>query len=309
VKNDGWTKAMVFVELQVQRNIVCILAKVITILLLCCQRGRSGGPPVEFPDVPYADVASELVSKFTPYKGPVEPDSFRNFLGVRTRCKYLPATYQAWAGKMQGLPVGRYSDGLHDAAEWCGVLSAVLEAEGQLVGVELGAGWAPWLVCATVAARQRGIAKQTLVAVEANSKNIEFLRTHFSDNDIVPEDHMIISGMCSTAARFDLAKLVAALPIVDFIHIDIQGHEAEVIKPALPALNRRVRRLIVGTHGRELDGIMFGLMSKNGWELEHEKTSVHRSPDLALVEDGSQVWKNQKIGSSRGLLSPIRKFL
>jgi hypothetical protein len=248
---------------------------------------------MEFPDVPYVDVASELVSKFRPYNGPVESDSFRNFLGVRTRCQYLPATYQSWAGKMQGLPVGRYSDGIHDAAEWCGVLSAVLEAKDQIVGVELGAGWGPWLVCATVAARQKGIARQFLVAVEAEPRNIAFIRTHFLDNGITPSDHMIIEAMCSATGSFNLSKLVLDLPIVDFIHVDIQGSELEVIEPALFTLNRRVRRLIVGTHGRELDGKMFALMSKSGWMLEHEKVSVHRSSDLALIEDGAQVWRNR----------------
>ena len=194
---------------------------------------------------------------------------------------------------MQKPPVGKHSDGLHDAAEWCGVLSAILEAKNEIVGVELGAGWAPWLVCATVAARQKGINKQRLIAVEANRKNIDFIGMHFSDNGINPGDHMIIQGMCSAAAGFNLTKLVIDLAVVDFIHVDIQGYELEVIGPVLPALGRKVRRLIVATHGRELDGKMFGLMSKSGWALEHEKMSVHRSPDLALVQDGAQVWKNR----------------
>ena len=248
---------------------------------------------MEFPDVPHVDVASDLIAKFTPYHGPVEPDSFRNFLGVRTRCEYLPESYQSWAGKMQGLPVGRYSDGIHDAAEWCGVLSAVLEAKEQIVGVELGAGWAPWLVCAATAARQKGITKQFFVAVEAKARNIGFIRTHFLDNGITPGDHTIIKAMCSAAAGFDLAKLISDLPIVDFIHVDIQGCELEIIEPAVFTLDRRVSRLIIATHGRELDGKVFGLMSKRGWMLEHEKISVHRSSDLALLEDGVQVWKNR----------------
>lgn len=248
---------------------------------------------LEFPDVPHIDVASDLIAKFTAYNGPVESNSFRNFLGVRTRCEYLPEPYQSWAGTMQGLPVGRYSDGIHDAAEWCGVLSAVLEAKDQIVGVELGAGWAPWLVCAAAAARQKGITKQFLVAVEAEARNIGFIRTHFLDNGITPGDHTIIKAMCSAAAGFNLAKLISDLPIVDFIHVDIQGYELEVIEPALTILTRRVNRLIIGTHGRELDGKMFGLMSKSGWMLEHEKISVHRSSDLSLIEDGVQVWKNR----------------
>ena len=124
--------------------------------------------------MPYVDVTSELICKFDPYKGPVEANSFRNFLGVRTRCKYLTPPYQEWAGTMQKPPVGKHSDGLHDAAEWCESCLPFLRRRTRL------SGWNSELDgrrrrLRYVAARQKGINKQRLIAVEANRKNIDFI--------------------------------------------------------------------------------------------------------------------------------------
>lgn len=111
-------------------------------------------------------VPKHLLSLFPPWVGDAESDSFRDFLGVRTRCAYLPSAYSILAGTVQGHP-GTEPARIHDLAEWTALLSSAVEAKGSFVGVELGAGWGPWVVAGAKAAERLGISNIRLAAVEA----------------------------------------------------------------------------------------------------------------------------------------------
>jgi hypothetical protein len=92
-----------------------------------------------------AGVPAHIIAHFQPWTGQAEPDSFRDFLGTRTRLSYMPEPYVQLAGTTEGVP-GTERAAFHDIAEWTGLLSAALEARDRFVGVELGAGWGPWVV-------------------------------------------------------------------------------------------------------------------------------------------------------------------
>ena len=59
---------------------------------------------------------SEVLRHFPPWTGAGEPGFWRDFLGVRTRCDYLPDTYGALSGAVEG-PPGTERVGLHEVAE------------------------------------------------------------------------------------------------------------------------------------------------------------------------------------------------
>jgi FkbM family methyltransferase len=292
--------------------------------------------------------------------GPVEPDSYRDVLGIRTRCAYLPPALGArLAGKAAGDP-GIGDDVLHDRAEWDGLRSSVREAQASYTMIELGACYGPWAVAGAVAARQRGIADIRLVAVEADATHVEWIKSHFRDNGIDARDHRIVHGVVGTydgVARFptlrdprsewtgeaifagrsrpaermpqryaeagyvevpcvSLPALMRGLPKVDLIHFDIQGSEEEVIASAIDAMNAQVRRIVVGTHGHDIERSLCRLMEHHRWALEIARPAVLRSslrrvlrkprllfsePGLLLFarpelhRDGTYVWRNPRL--------------
>jgi len=226
---------------------------------------------------------------------------------------------------------------LHGTKEWIGTLRSVLDAGGTFVGIELGAGWAPWLVICHGAAQVKGIDDVRLTGVEASEEHFAFMQRHFRANGLDPADfalHRAIVAAEDSVALFPklhvaaedyganavfapderaaaahrgeleevpaiaLETLLAPHDRVDLIHIDIQGHEEDVIRSALPSLNRKVRRMVIGTHSRAIEGHLLELLGGQGWTCEYEvPCGLGRDPDgqLSLRVDGEQLWRNSRV--------------
>ena len=263
---------------------------------------------------------------------PAAPGSFRDFLGDTTRCAFLPPEYAAISGLVQQ-PPGWPNRPMHEPAEWIGTLRAALEANGRLTVVELGAGWAPWLVAGHNAARRRGSTDIHLMGVEASPEHVSYMQQNLRDNGIDPAAHRLIFGIVGAAdgvARFPrldrpdvdygakavfgpgtdeqgmvevpcfaLTTLLADLPhVIDLIHCDVQGAEADVIGAAADVLDQRARRLVIGTHSRKVEGVLLEHFVGRGWRLEHESVCLYRqmpSGELVQTKDGEQVWRNPRV--------------
>ena len=279
-------------------------------------------------------ITAEVVRQFRPFHTqPAAESSFRDFIGSTTRCAFLPAGFERFSGAAFSFPGAKVNKPIHDTAEWVGTLRAVLEATQTFTVVELGAGWAPWLAAGHICARSKGIEEVHLLGVEGSAEHQKFMEQNLLDNGIDPKDHKLIYGVVGPAdgiARFpdiesasddygasaiydgpnqgrrmievpcfSIPTLLADLPpVVDIIHCDIQGSEAEVMGAALPTLDGRVRRVVIGTHGRKEEGELLLQFSSIGWRLEHETVCEYRQqPDgvLGLALDGVQVWRNSKL--------------
>jgi FkbM family methyltransferase len=95
-----------------------------------------------------------------------------------------------------------------------------------------------------------------------------------------------------------LATLMADKKRVDLLHIDIQGHEEEVLRAGIDVLNAKARRVVVGTHSRTIEGHLFDLFHANGWVCESEVPCVLRPAidgGRVLFVDGEQVWRNERL--------------
>lgn len=308
---------------------------------------------------PLFDIEATIKS-FGRYAGPPSADHVTDFLGTRTRTCYV-----------QGLQGGTVEDypiptNFHATAlEWAGVLAAVDEAADPLIAVELGAGWAPWLVSVACAARQRGLKNVRLVGVEGSKKHCDFMHWHFRDNGLDPADHTLLHGVvgpsdgtaefplladpsvdwgtpailsmpaaggpaqlrrlaAAVAQRlrwfrrsaqavsterlpcYSIDTLLAPLGMVDLVHIDIQGHEHVVMAAGQQALKQKVRRVVVGTHGRAIEQQLLDEMSAAGWLLEAEETCLYRQTSgcMALVRDGCQIWRNPNLASRAAETAP-----
>ena len=98
-----------------------------------------------------------------------------------------------------------------------------------------------------------------------------------------------------------LQTLVGEGQKVDFLHIDVQGAEGEVISSHLDWLNQHTRSMMVVTHSRPLEGELMVFLNDNGWILHREKPcrfhAGHAIWDWcgATWADGSQYWINGKL--------------
>jgi FkbM family methyltransferase len=182
--------------------------------------------------------------------------------------------------------------------DWIATLLAVDRASGVFRMAELGAGWAPWIVRAALASRQRpNIERLELVAVEADEAHFNWVLQHLHDNAVGgPGVHVMRGALSDALGKVRFPKIdrpdedygastraisaeyieVPALTLadvlgkfsgpVDFLHVDIQGAEYEVIPPSMSLLRDVVKTAMVGTH-ISLDDHhrMVGYFREHGW--------------------------------------------
>ncbi len=58
-----------------------------------------------------------------------------------------------------------------------------------------------------------------------------------------------------------LQTLLADLPVVDILHCDIQGMEAEVFRAGQAVVDARVRRVVIGTHSRKVEAELLDIFA------------------------------------------------
>lgn len=269
-----------------------------------------------------------IIRAYPRYTGPGAAGFVTDFVGMRTRVAYF-RHMDAHDGQVLDVPIP--GDAHYSGLEWAGTLRAVRDAGDELVVCELGAGWGPWLVSAVLAGKARGLTRFRLLGVEGSRHHYEFMLTHFRDNGLTPEAHTLLHGIVGakdgvaefpvlddpqgdwgaaavttpgaapahvtkteTLRVYSLATLLAPFRAVDLIHIDIQGHEAEVVAASREVLRQKVKRLVIGTHSRAIEQHLFDELGAAGWRLEAEEPTVVRQlgggPDLYI--DGCQVWRN-----------------
>ena len=96
-----------------------------------------------------------------------------------------------------------------------------------------------------------------------------------------------------------LDTLLQDLGIVDFMHIDIQGAELNLLRGQIGWVSCHVRTMMIATHSRPIEGKLMELLIDHGWQLHREKPCrVDWRKNCSLVgrtwADGSQYWINGK---------------
>jgi FkbM family methyltransferase len=123
--------------------------------------------------------------------------------------------------------------------------------------------------------------------------------------ELTLKDGVLVDKLGRPFEEFDevpchtIADLVCRFPVVDFLHIDIQGAEGTAIHVAMAALRDRVRRVVVGTHGPRLDTTISDAFEEDAWVLEARRPSM-LTPEGALLRDGVQVWRNERLSGAYG---------
>lgn len=281
------------------------------------------------------------IALFHKYARPGAPrDGFIiDFLGSVTSVNYALPT-RDMGGTVEDVPE---KGNFHSSeVEWLGLVRAVDEAGESFTMVEMGAGWAPWLVAGGTAARTRGISEITLLGVEADEGHVGFIHDHMHNNDFPKTQYDVLFGAVSgedgtmrfpkidsvedwgaaavaevndegtdyRGKSYEFVEVPALRPrsvlerfeTVDLCHIDIQGAERAAIRADIETFNQKVRRVVVGTHSRAIEGELFEIFSQNGWRLEAEEACHFDLPGEDRTEideanthkDGTQVWRNTR---------------
>lgn len=64
-----------------------------------------------------------------------------------------------------------------------------------------------------------------------------------------------------------LADILGPFDVLDYLESDIQQSEILVFPPFMDLVKRKVRRVHIGTHGKEVHSTLLGLFKKDGWEI------------------------------------------
>jgi FkbM family methyltransferase len=101
-----------------------------------------------------------------------------------------------------------------------------------------------------------------------------------------------------TIKAVSLNTLLRPLDQVDLIDLDVQGAELIVLKAAPEQLNRKVRRVHIGTHGPEIEQGLRTLFRDLGWKnLNDYPCNSESSTPWGTIkfQDGVQSWINPMI--------------
>ncbi len=248
----------------------------------------------------------------------------------------MPGQYR-WPGQGEVEPMPEPNNWHADVAEFAAALRAVELSKGSFTVVELGCGWGCWLNNTGVAARRVGksvfligiegdeghleFARKSLP--ENGFSESEYALYHgiaaayngvalFPKQDVAgekwglepilnPTEEQVKQaeedGSCQILPAIDLRTIVDKHGNLDLLHIDIQGGETALLEACIETCNEHVRFVLVGTHGRVVEGRLETLMYDNGWVLEMDRASISSLEDgvQLLRVDGVQGWRNPRI--------------
>jgi hypothetical protein len=255
-----------------------------------------------------------------------------NFIDVYTDVRYCDWTQE---GVEPSLPIpGNFHATF---TEWAAVLRAIDLARDAFTVIELGAGWGCWMVNSAVAAKHRGlIVKAIGVEGNDTHIDFMKQHSHNNGltSDEIVIRHAVAWGESGYAAfpksndanaaygqeprffkqyedavssidltKFDLLEALSLNDIaphqsrVDLLHVDIQGGEEFLIRQSRQFVQENVAYLVVGTHGRQIEGKIIDMLCQDGWILEIEEPCTLPLPleDNVPYIDGLQGWRNPRL--------------
>lgn len=269
-----------------------------------------------------------VIEAVTCWKGFVPRGFEADFLGTLTRSETFV--------QVDGLPDAAYVRTTHpkmqgEYPQYVDLLESINLAQHTFTMIELGAGYGRGLVrAAAYLRRARPALEFRLIGVEAEPQHFRWMKQHFQDNGLNPDEHTLIqaavaarSGQAKFHARkpgewygqaiisytgqdvlkvptVDLGSLLEPLQVVDLIDIDVQGVEAEVLSTARDLLPGKVRRIHVGTHSAEIEAELRRLFHQLGWVCLNDFPCRSRSETAygpIEFQDGVQTWLNPAIPS------------
>jgi FkbM family methyltransferase len=148
------------------------------------------------------------------------------------------------------------------------------------------------------AASREIYAREILAAgrVEDALRNLLLHNTTGLTKDLVPGQNFMAEIKLVSAVT--LGDILGPFDRVDYLESDIQQSEILVIPPFIDLLKRKVRRIHVGTHGKDVHQALHRLFDEHGWDIvfSYEPNSEFTSPlGKFTTNDGILTVKNPDI--------------
>jgi hypothetical protein len=129
--------------------------------------------------------------------------------------------------------------------------------------------------------KSRDIYANELIAAgraEEALRNIMLHNTTGLTKDLIPGQNFMAEIKLVSAVT--LADILRPFDFVDYLESDIQQSEILVFPPFLDLLKRKVRRIHIGTHGKDIHESLRQLFQQNGWDIifSYEPNSKFDSP-------------------------------
>jgi hypothetical protein len=195
-----------------------------------------GAPPPDAPATNDLAAYAEIFAVITPWSG-IVPDGFEvDFLGTRTAKKF----FQPWGDnaaivggshlqtKHPSLGGGENGEFWFEAVDW---VQAAREARRRFVMITLGALYGYQAVGSQRALQLLNPMPYTLVAVEPDPENMEWVRTHMRDNGIDPDRQWLLQaaiGATNDPAFFPVGAPGAGAP--NCVASDSESARADYVK-------------------------------------------------------------------------------
>ena len=219
--------------------------------------------------------------------------------------------------------------------DWVPLAESILESRGIFRMTALGAGWGRWVSAGAFLARRINL-DYRLLAVEAEPQHFTWLQRHMTENGLDDERTILVRaaaagqpGYCwfqtgNATAHYGqsiqsfsedrpananterveaitLQQILDRLSPLDYLHMDIQGAELDLLSAFPRALDARVKCVNIGTHSAEIEVGLRALFSGLGWSCRYDiplgstqLITVRGIESTITFEDGVQVWVNPK---------------
>ncbi|MBM4145433.1 MAG: FkbM family methyltransferase [Nitrospira sp.] len=267
----------------------------------------------------------EVFRHFKCWEGIVQPGYNVDFVGAITRASFYKGSF---CYKDPSFVAADYPEFDEEYFPWIDVLESIIAARDQFVMMELGAGYGKWLVRAAKALREISNMPYLLIGVEAEPEHYQWMKTHFLDNGIDPKNHLLIEAAVSDqdghvmfetgrgdehyghqiiidvidpslsikdVPAISLHSLLNSLDKVDLIDVDVQGAELKILTAAKDELNRKVKRIHIGTHNSVIETGLRSFFYHMGWQCLNDYSYQQEcSTQYGIIkfDDGVQTWVN-----------------
>jgi FkbM family methyltransferase len=227
---------------------------------------------------------------------------------------------------------GTYEDPFEIDLSWISLVKAINNANDGFVMCELGAGEGVWMLNAAFMAKQKGL-DYNLIGVEAEPTHYRYIHEHLVTNAIPSDKYELIEAAVSDKGNetvtfavgrpnewygqsivtteqaqlyetieirtITLDEILRKHDVFDFLHFDIQGYEYKVLSSTdKKTLNNKVKKIFIGTHGKQIENDLRFLFNKLGWVNEYDfetGSSVTVKGRICTFIDGIQSWVNPNI--------------
>jgi FkbM family methyltransferase len=280
------------------------------------------------------ELDTSSLDQFKPWAGMVPAGYCADWTGLKTRVLFWKVSERDMAifntTRFETHSIDLSSEHVID---WLPLVDAVAHSKGTFRMAALGAGWGRWLAAGGALAKQAGRGF-FLVGVEADAEHFSWMTRHFIENGFSPSHYRLIeaaasgvSGTCRFAIgdsqawygqsivtdrdRTTATRTVRAVTIqdileeaspLDYLHMDIQGAELEVLSSHPNLLDDQVRLINIGTHSAEIEAGLQRLFKQLKWQAVYNVKigssmliSVDSKEHVVNFQDGAQIWRNPKL--------------